>query len=96
MDVARRCSAVLEPQNSGSDLLQSPGPARSVLPSTYKRTEMVLAGKTMAEVIDGNKAAFERGELPALEPGSMSYMMSKEAYLTDDDDHNLVSCPSGS
>ena len=68
----------------------NPPAARSVLPSTYKRTEMVLAGKTMAEIIDGNKAAFEKGELPALEPGGMSYMMSSEAYLTDDDDHNLA------
>src|ERR1700680_3051295 len=68
----------------------NPPAARSVLPTTYKRTEMVLAGRTKAEIIDGNKAAFDRGELPALEPGAMSYMMSKEAYLTDDDDHNLA------
>ena len=68
----------------------NPPAARSVLPTTYKRTEMVLAGKTKAEIIDGNKAAFERGELPGLEPGAMSYMMSKGAYLTDDDDHNLA------
>ena len=66
----------------------NPPAARSVLPTTYKRTEMVLAGRTKAEIIDANKAAFERGELPVLEPGAMSYMMSKQAYLTDDDDHN--------
>lgn len=68
----------------------NPPAARSVLPITYKRTQMVLAGRTKAEIIDGHKAAFERGELPALEPGAMSYMMSKEAYLTDDDDHNVA------
>ena len=68
----------------------NPPAARSVLPTTYKRTEMVLAGKTRAEIIAGNKAAFERRELPALEPGAMSYMMSKGAYLTDHDDHNLA------
>ena len=68
----------------------NPPAARSVLPSTYKRTEMVLAGRTEAEIIDGNKAAFEKGELPSLEPGAMSYMMSKQAYLTDDGDHNLA------
>ena len=60
----------------------NPPSARSVLPTTYKRTEMVLAGRT--------KAAFEKGELQALEPGAMSYMMSKEAYLTDRDDHNVA------
>ena len=68
----------------------NPPAARSVLPTTFKRTEMVLAGRTRAEIIEGNKAAFEKGELPPLEPGAMSYMMSKEAYLTDKDDHNLA------
>lgn len=51
---------------------------------------MVLAGKTKAEIIAGNKAEFEKGELPALEPGAMSYMLSKDAYLTDDGSHNLA------
>ena len=68
----------------------NPPAARSVLPTTYKRTERVLAGRTREEIIDGNKAAFEKGELPALEPGAMSYMMSKRAYLTDDGGHNLA------
>jgi hypothetical protein len=51
---------------------------------------MVLAGRTKAEIIEGNKSAFEKGELPPLEPGAMSYMMSKKAYLTDGGDHNLA------
>ena len=68
----------------------NPPAARSVLPTTYKRTEMVLAGRTKAEIIEGNKAAFEKGELPALEPGAMSYMLSKRAYLTDREGHNLA------
>jgi hypothetical protein len=68
----------------------NPPAARSVLPITYKRTAMVLAGRTKTEIIEGNRAAFEKGELPPLEPGAMSYMMSKEAYLTDDDGHNLA------
>jgi len=68
----------------------NPPAARSVLPTTNKRTEMVLAGRTKAEIIEGNKAAFEKGELPPLESGAMSYMMSKQAYLTDDDDHNVA------
>ncbi len=68
----------------------NPPAARSVLPATLKRTEMALAGRTKAEIIAGNKAAFEKGELPPLEPGAMSYMLSKEAYLTDDGHHNLA------
>jgi hypothetical protein len=51
---------------------------------------MVLAGRSKAEIVDGNKAAFEKGELPPLEPGAMSYMMSKGAYLTDNGSHNLA------
>jgi hypothetical protein len=68
----------------------NPPAARSVLPITYKRTEMVLEGKTQSEIVEGNKAAFEKGDLPKLESGAMSCMMSKKAYLTDDDDHNVA------
>lgn len=68
----------------------NPQAARSVLPATFERTRMALAGRTRAEIIEGNKAAFEKGELPPLEPGGMSYMMSKHAYLTDRGDHNLA------
>jgi hypothetical protein len=68
----------------------NPPAVRSVLPTTIKRTEMVLAGKTKAEIVEGNKAAFEKNELPPLEPGAMSYMMSKDAYLTDGGHHNLA------
>ena len=68
----------------------NPPAVQSVLPTTLMRTEMVLAGKTKAEIIEGNKAAFAKGELPQLEPGAMSYMMSKNAYLTDNGGHNLA------
>jgi hypothetical protein len=68
----------------------NPPAARSILPMTLKRTEMAMEGKTKAEIIDGNKSAFQKGELPPLEPGAMSYMMSKDAYLTDRGGHNLA------
>jgi hypothetical protein len=68
----------------------NPPAARSVLPLTYKRTEMILAGRSKAQIIDALKAAYEKKELPALEPGGMCYMMSKEAYLTDSDGHNMA------
>jgi len=68
----------------------NPPAARSILPTTYKRTEMVLAGQSKAQIMAGTKAAFDKKELPALEPGAMSYMMSKDAYLTDADDHNVA------
>jgi hypothetical protein len=68
----------------------NPPAARSVLPLTYKRTEMILAGKSKAQIIDALKAAYEKKELPPLEPGAMSYMMSKEQYLSDDGDHHWM------
>jgi hypothetical protein len=68
----------------------NPPAARSVLPLTYRRTDMILAGKSKAQIIDEFKAAYGKKELPALEPGAMSFMLSKEAYLTDSDDHNVA------
>jgi hypothetical protein len=68
----------------------NPPAARSILPVTYKRTEMALAGRSRDQIMEGTKAAFEHKELPALEPGAMSYMMAKVSYLTDDDDHNVA------
>jgi hypothetical protein len=68
----------------------NPPAARSVLPLTYKRTEMILGGKSKAQIIDALKAAYERKELPPLEPGAMSYMMSKDQYLTDNDGHHWM------
>jgi hypothetical protein len=68
----------------------NPAAARSILPMTYKRTEMVLAGQSTAQIVEWAEAAYARKELPALEPGAMSYMMSKTAYLTDDGGHDLA------
>jgi len=67
----------------------NPPAARSILPLTYKRTEMILAGQSKAQIIDGIKT-FIKQELPPLEPGAMSYMMSKEQYLTDGGDHHWM------
>jgi hypothetical protein len=67
----------------------NPAAVRSILPLTIKRTELVLAGLSKAQIMDNVKAAIDRKELPTLEPGAMSYMMSKRAYLTDDDGHNM-------
>ncbi|HXJ12093.1 MAG TPA: hypothetical protein VNH19_07460 [Candidatus Limnocylindrales bacterium] len=60
----------------------NPPAVRSILPLTFKRTELVLAGRSKSEIIDGIKA-FDVKELPALEPGAMCYMLSKQGYLND-------------
>ena len=61
----------------------NPAAARSILPLTFKRTEMVLAGLSKAQMIDRIKAGFNNKELPAPEPGAMCYMMSRAGYLND-------------
>jgi hypothetical protein len=66
----------------------NPHGARSMLPLVQKRTELLLAGHSKVEVIAAIKAAFEKKELPALEPGAVSYMMAKSSYLTDNGGHN--------
>jgi len=61
----------------------NPAAARSILPLTIKRTEMVLAGLSKAQMIDRIKAGFDNKELSAPEPGAMCYMMSRAGYLND-------------
>jgi hypothetical protein len=61
----------------------NPQAARSVLPITLKRTDLVLAGLSKEQIMDGIKKAFQNKELPALEPGAMTYMMSKQGRLND-------------
>ena len=61
----------------------NPPAARSYLPLILKRTELVLAGRSKAQMFEDLKAAVDRKELPAMEPGAMCYMLSKQAYLSD-------------
>ncbi len=65
----------------------NPPAVRSVLPFTYKRTEMILAGLSKTQIIDRLKEAIDRKEVPALEPGAMCYMMSREGNLGDSQGH---------
>lgn len=60
----------------------NPPAARSIFPATLERTKLALAGKSKSEIIAAHKEAYDSKQLPPLEPGSMSYMMSKRAYLT--------------
>ena len=58
----------------------NPPAVRSILPYAYKRTELLLAGHSKQEVIAAIKAAIDKKELPALEQGTVSYMMSRDSY----------------
>ncbi|HTD22986.1 MAG TPA: hypothetical protein VK738_10055 [Terriglobales bacterium] len=68
-------------------LCLNPPAARSNLPVTIKKTELVLAGRSKAQMVEGIKAAFDKKELTAPEPGAMCYMMSKQGYLSDRGGH---------
>jgi hypothetical protein len=47
------------------------------------KTKLVLAGKSKPEIAKAVATALDQKELPALEPGAMAYMMSKQQYLND-------------
>jgi hypothetical protein len=61
--------------------------ARSYLRRTIKTTELVLGGRTKAQVEETIAAAVSKKELPPMEPGAMCYMMSKQGYGGDSAPH---------
>ena len=73
-----------------SPICYNPPAARSLWPYAMKQTGMALAGASKAQITDAIRTAVAKKELGAPESGSMAYMMSKEAYLTDRGGHNLA------
>jgi len=65
----------------------NPMAARSQIPQTIKKTEVILASRSKAQMSEAINAAFDRKELPLPESGAMCYMMSKQQYLSDRDGH---------
>jgi hypothetical protein len=61
----------------------NPAAARSFAPIYLMKTKLVLAGKSKAEIVRATGSALDKNDLPALEPGAMCYMLSKEQYLSD-------------
>ena len=57
--------------------------ARTFAPIFLMKTKLVLAGKSQTEIAAAMASALDKHELPALEPGAMCYMMSKQQYLND-------------
>jgi hypothetical protein len=62
----------------------NPAAARSVLPQYLQRTEWVLAGVGRTQMIEKARAAFASGHFTAPEAGSLSFMLSRQGYLSDD------------
>ena len=65
----------------------NPAGARFNLPLTAKRTALILAGRSKAQMFDDMKAAFDKKELPAPESGAMCFMLSKQGHLNDHAGH---------
>ena len=70
-----------------SPICFNPAAARTFAQIFLMKTRLVLAGKSKAEILTATSAALDKKELPALEPGSMCYMMSKQQYLNDSGVH---------
>lgn len=86
--VERSWTAPLDDPNFWNPKLRGPicfnaAAARSYLPRTIKKTDLILAGRTKAEMKEAIVAAIDKKELPAMEPGAMCYMLSKQGYLSD-------------
>ena len=71
------------PKLRGPDCFNAPA-ARSVLPQYLQRAEWALAGLSRAQMIEKAQAAFAAGRFADPEAGSMSFMLSKQGYLSDD------------
>src|ERR1700685_118150 len=65
----------------------NPSAARSQVPLTLKKTELILASQSKERMAEAINAAFDRKELSTPESGAMCYMMSKQGYLNDRDGH---------
>lgn len=65
----------------------NPPAARSQVPITLKKTDVILASRSKDQMSEAIKAAFDRKELSSPESGSMCYMLSKQQYLSDRDAH---------
>jgi hypothetical protein len=90
--VERSWTAPIDDPNFWNPKLRAPicfnaAAARSYLPRTLKKTDLILAGRTKAQMVEAVAAAIDKKELPAMEPGAMCYMLSKQGYLSDRDGH---------
>jgi hypothetical protein len=61
--------------------------AHSFLPRNLKRSDLILRGRTKAQTDEAIVAAINKKQLPAMKPGAMCYMMSKQGYGGDSVEH---------
>jgi hypothetical protein len=59
----------------------NPSAARSYLPGILMKAKLALAGRSKTQIAQAIASAMDSRKLPALEPGAMSYMLSRQQYL---------------
>jgi hypothetical protein len=74
-----RCSGFWNPKIR-SPICFNPQGARTFARIFLMKTKLVLEGKSKAAIVAATGSALDKKELPALEPGAMCYMMSKNQY----------------
>lgn len=79
-DLPKNERAFWDPKIRGPICLSAPA-VRSFLPIYLKKTELAIAGRSNIQIEDAIIDGIAKGELPTPEPGSVSYMMSKQGYL---------------
>jgi hypothetical protein len=62
----------------------NPPAVRSVLPHYLERTKWVLDGLGKPQMVEKARAAFASHQFVPPEPGSFSFMLSKEGYVSDE------------
>jgi len=68
-----------------SPICFNPAGARSYIPLIIKKTDLALAGRSKDQMAATIGAAVNKKELPAMEPGAMCYMLSKQGHLNGAD-----------
>lgn len=61
----------------------NPPAARFNISLLNRKTGLVIAAQSKDQISKNIQSAFEKKEMPSLEPGAMCYMLSKQGYLSD-------------
>lgn len=79
-DLPKNNPAFWDPKIHGPICLSAPA-VRSFLPIYLKKTELAIAGRSNIQIEAAIIGGIAKKELPTPEPGSVSYMLSKQGYL---------------
>jgi hypothetical protein len=79
-DLPKNNPAFWDPKIHGPICLSAPA-VRSFLPIYLKKTELAIAGRSNDQIEEAIIEGIAKGALPTPEPGSVSYMMSRQGYL---------------